>query len=94
MSTMRAFRRLAFRWIDLECIAHLHATQHEHLIIFFDFAARFRDQPSVVCQNSARGQRATQRSGQSARRRRYEIIERRGVRLVHGRIRVIVFCDL
>jgi hypothetical protein len=69
---------------------HVDPSDHQDILLKLNFTNGFRHQPPARCINLTRLQRASQGSGQSTGRSRYDVIERRGVRLSNRRRNFIV----
>jgi hypothetical protein len=69
---------------------HVDAPDHQDIRLKLNFTNGFRHQPPARCIDLTRLQRASQGSGQSTSRGRYDVIESRSVRLSNRRRNFIV----
>jgi hypothetical protein len=93
MKTMDVFSDLPFRRINCQVVPHMDAFHDQHVAILFEFSRRVSHEQSLTGGNLARLQRTSERAGQSACRRRNEIIEGSRVGGVNRRINPVMFRD-
>jgi hypothetical protein len=72
----------------------MNALYYQHIAIFLNFAFALRSQKTFTCWNLTRLQRAAKGAGQSTRRRRNDVIQCRGVRLVDIGVHAIMLGHL
>lgn len=77
-----------------QMVSHVDPAYHQDTSILFDLANGLGYKAAFTCRNLARFQRAPQGSSESASGRRYKVIERRRMRLLHLRIHTIMFGHL
>jgi hypothetical protein len=74
-------------------VRYVDTTDHQDVVLFFDFPFRVGNQPAFTGRDAARLQRAPEGAGQSTRRRSDDIVQRGRVGLVDSRVNVVIFGD-
>jgi len=89
--TMHARRGLPIPVLGFQSHPHMDMADHEHVLLEFDLAHSFADQASSRRANLTRLQRASEGSGESARRRGNNVVKRRCARFGNGGGNFVVF---
>ena len=80
--------------VDPQMIAHVDAPNDQDLAVQLDLACSLGPEPAVPGWDPARLQRAPEGSSESAGRRGHDVVERRRVGCVHGRVHTVVLGNL
>ncbi len=91
---VRAFHRVANVLGNGQVVGNMDTADDEHAVLGFDFTGDPANEVVTFDRDPARCQRACKGAGESAARRRHDIIERRGVRLLPRHIDAVVLGDI